>query len=57
MHPIARILPPEIVREIYGYIFAPMRLHKLNDFPWHLGQISASNFWNKLDIHHEKLIL
>ncbi len=60
MHSIAR-LPPEIVREIYGYIYAHgMRLHKLNDFPWHLGQISASwrsifhsmtsNFWNRLDI-------
>ncbi len=60
MHSIAR-LPPEVVREIYGYIYAHgMRLHKLNDFPWHLGQISASwrsifhsmtsNFWNRLDI-------
>ena len=57
---MARILPPEIIREIYGYIHAPMRLHKLNDFPWHLGQICASwrsifhsmpsNFWNRLDI-------
>ena len=57
---MARILPPEIIREIYGYIYAPMRLHKLNDFPWHLGQICASwrsifhsmvsNFWNRLDI-------
>ena len=60
MHSIARILSPEIVREIYGYIYAPMRVHKLNGFPWHLGQISASwrsifhsmtsNFWNRLDI-------
>ncbi len=60
MHSIARILPPEVVREIYGYIYAPVRLHKLNDFPWYLGQICASwrlifhsmttSFWNQLDI-------
>ena len=60
MHSIAHILPPEIIREIYGYFHAPMRLHRLNEFPWYLGQICApwrsifhsmvSNFWNKLDI-------
>ena len=60
MHSVACILPPEIVCKIYGYIHAPMRLHKLDDFPWHLGQICSSwrsifhsmtsNFWNKLDI-------
>ncbi|KAF8344930.1 hypothetical protein F5887DRAFT_235977 [Amanita rubescens] len=60
MHSIARIFPPEIVREIYGCIYAPMRLHKLSDFPWYLGQICASwrsifhsmtsNFWNRLDV-------
>jgi hypothetical protein len=64
MHSIACILPPEIVCKFYGYIHAPMRLHKLDDFPWHLGQICSSwrsifhsmtsNFWNELDIDMDK---
>ena len=61
MHSVVCILPPEIVCKFYGYIHAPMRLHKLGDFPWHLGQICSSwrsifhsmtsNFWNRLDIN------
>jgi hypothetical protein len=53
-------IPIEMLRQIFAYLFSPLRVHRAHEFPWYLrlGKVCSrallwSTFWKKIEIDWE----